>query len=143
MHHGAVARHRRFVNLIRRDPLLAADAFDQFVQRAYHQPLQLLQAIALAGIDDAADHVLAALDLPVIVRGLLDYVPGDQIHQVDDVAGSANVDGHPPVLIAAVRRQHVHQAGRPLGPVPGVLFNHHRHVPIVGAQGLGQLLQHR
>src|SRR4030042_721237 len=131
MNHRAVPGDDSLVNLVRLNPLLLTDPLDQLIERTYHQPLQLFQPAVLAGIDDAADDVLTASNLAVIVSRLLGHIPVDQVYQIDYITSGADVDGQSPVLITAVTRQHVHQAGWAARHVPGVRLNDSRYVPMI------------
>ncbi len=52
-----------------------------------------VEAALALGVDDAADHVLAAGDLLVVGAGAVDDAPGGEVHEVDHDRCGAEVDG--------------------------------------------------
>ena len=105
--------------------------------------MQFRQTVVLAGVDDPADHVLAATDLPVVIRGLRDDPPADQIDQIQRGRGGANVQRGCPQMTRLIARLHIHHPRRAGGPVPRVPLHHRRHLPFRSTQHSSQPAQGR
>ena len=98
--HRGVAGNCDLEYLVRGCACLLAGGPEQPIDRADDQGLHLGQVVALAGINDARDDVLAARDLTVIIGRLADYLSTQQIHQPDGDGSGADVDGR---AVTAIR----------------------------------------
>ncbi len=141
VNHGAVAGHRRPVDVGGLRAHALRRARQQPVERLHHKRLQLAQAVVLASIDDARDDILAARDLPVVIHGFGDDLAGEQVHQVDDIARRADVDGRAEQPFGLATGQHIHQPRQGVRVIPAAALDDGRHLPVRGAQRASQRAQ--
>ena len=68
---------------------------DQVVDRLHGEALQALQPAPALGVDDAADHVVPAGDLPVVGARAVDHATGLEVDEIRDDRRGPQVDGEP------------------------------------------------
>jgi len=131
--HHLVAGHSHPVYLLQINLLAVAQLRQEAVDGLDHQTLEVLQPVfLLLGVDDAGDDVLATRSLTVVGRSDVHHLAAQQVHQVDDVGGGADIHGDAQGAIGAIAGHEVNQAGRDMVPVPYV--EHRCHLPIRLAQ---------
>src|SRR5674536_174058 len=93
MRHGRVAGHRDLVDLVELDAVALLQLGEQVVDGLYGEMLETIEAALALGIDDAADHVLAAGDLLVVGARGVDDAPGREVEEVGHDRGRPEVHG--------------------------------------------------
>ena len=88
-------------------PVLLGKVREQRVDVAHGKVLQLLEAVLLRGVDDAGDHVVAALHLAVVRRRGADDMAVRHVHEVHDHGGGADVHGRAVARLRGVAREDV------------------------------------
>ncbi len=124
-----IAGDRQLEDLVRRCVHALAGVIQQPIDRVDHQTLHFDQPFISLGVDDAGDHVLAAGDLAVVVRGLGHDLTALEVHQPDGDGGGADVHRRAEVALGPVAGQEGQQLRWAVGAIPIVQRDHRSHFP--------------
>ena len=140
--HRRVAGDGELVDLALLDAVALLELLEQVVDRLHGELLQPLQSVLALGVDDAADDVVAAGDLPVVgARGVGDAA-GEEVDEVGDHGRGAEVDGDAHARLREGRRVHAQQARREVRAVhPVAHLERHGDLPVGVAQGRAEPLE--
>ncbi len=144
MGHRRVAGDGELVDLALLDAITPLQLPEQLVDRLQGEFLQPIQPVLALGVDDAADHVVAAGDLLVVGARRVDHAPGGEVDEVGHHGRRAEVDGDAQARLGERRRVHAQQARRKVRAVdPVAHLERHGDLPVGVAQGRTEPLELR